>query len=110
MITKQVELIRKKEFTIVALNLENETFIIHVASISLDSDVHLIQRAQIVLLKINKACISIFSKYANFVDIFSKNLAAKLPEYTRIYDYIINLIKGYQLLYEPKYGPGSMKL
>ena len=45
--TKRVELIGKKEFAAAALDPKNEAFIVHVASISRDSDFHPSRRAQI---------------------------------------------------------------
>ena len=47
-------------------------------------------------LKVDKACTSILSKYADFIDVFPKDLAAKQSEYTRINDYAIDLSEEYQ--------------
>ncbi len=46
--TKQVELIGKKEFTVAALDLEHEAFIIDIAVLSIDSSnkIHPSRRAQ----------------------------------------------------------------
>ena len=46
------------------------------------------------MLKADKALTYIPPKYADFANIFSKDLVAKLPEYTGINDYTIDLIKG----------------
>ena len=92
--TRGVEWIEKKKFVAIALDLEDKIFIVHVASIYLDSDVNSSQKAQTALLEVVNAPTIIPFEYADFVDIFSKDLPAKLPEYTDINDYIINLIKG----------------
>ena len=76
--TKWVELIGKKEFTIAALDLENELFVIHIVSINLDLDMHPFQKAHMDLLKIDKTSTVVFSKYIDFAKVFSKNLTAKL--------------------------------
>ena len=41
----------------------------------------------------------ILTKYLNFIDIFSKQLAKKLPKYFSIKKYTINLKEDKQLLY-----------
>ncbi len=45
--TRRVQLIWKKEFTVVALDLEHETFVVYVAALSIDSgdEVHPSKRA-----------------------------------------------------------------
>lgn len=45
------------------------------------------------------APVEVPSEYANFIDIFSLKLTAKLPKHTRIYDYAIELVDDWQLLY-----------
>ena len=50
------------------------------------------KKAQIAYLKIDKAFTKVFSKYANFVDIFSPKLVVELPKYTRINNHAIKLI------------------
>ena len=91
---KRVELIKKKEFATVVLDPGDGPFVVHLASISQDLDVHLSWKAHIALLKADKAPTFILSKYANFANIFFKKLAAKLLEHIRIHKYSINLIKG----------------
>lgn len=57
-------------------------------------------------MKINKAFITILSKYTDFAKVFSPDPVAKLPEYTGINNHAINLIDGkqpfYKLIYSPK--------
>ena len=85
-------------FLAIALNLENEAFIVHITFISQDSNIYPFRRGQIALLKADKAPTFLVPKYTDFVDLFSKNLATKLLEYVGINDYAINLIKDSQPL------------
>lgn len=87
----------KKEFIVVALDLNDEIFIIHVAfliSFDLDLDIYFFRKAPKAFLKADKAFTSLFSEYANFADVISKNLAAKLPEHIRINHHIINVVSA----------------
>ena len=52
----------------------------------------------------NKALTSISTKYSDFVDIFSSELASKLFEHTRINDHAIELVDDWQTLYGPIYS------
>ena len=73
-------------------------------------DIYLSQKAQITSLKTDKAPDSVLSEYFNFINIFSKDLTAKLAEYIRINIHIINLIEGHQLRYRSIYSLGLVEL
>ena len=92
--TRQVELIEKKEFAAAALDPKYEAFIVHITAFSIDlgDKMHPFKKTQIAHLKANKALIKIFSKYTDFIDVFSPKLAVELPEYTKINNYAIKLI------------------
>lgn len=92
---------RKKEFVAVAFDLQYEIFVVYITFLSSDSSIHLLCRAQIALLKADKAFILVLSEYANFINILSSNLIAKLSKHTKINDYATHLKKGQQ----PPYGP-----
>lgn len=110
-IMRHVKLIGKKKFVAITLNLNNEAFIIvHVAFIDKDSDVHLLYRAQIAVLKTDKTSISILSKYSDFAGVFFKKLVAKLLEYIKINNYTIDLIEKHQPLYGFIYSLRQVKL
>ncbi len=82
----------KKEFATIALDLKHEDFIVHVAALSVDSgdEVHSSRKAQIAHLKADEAPTKVLSsEYADFLDIFSSNLATELSEYTRINNHTI---------------------
>ena len=98
----------KKKFALAALDLEHETYVVHVRSVSSNAlpsssllDVHPSRRPQISGLIVEKASTKVLAKYSDFVDVISPDLASKLSEYTRINDYTIELVKGQQ----PPYGP-----
>ena len=100
---RHVELVDKKEFAAVALDLESETFIVHVTSLSSDAlssssplnfDVHPFCRPQVSSLIGEKAPTKVFAEYLDFADVFSPDLAFKLPEYTGINDHAIELVDG----------------
>ena len=108
--TRRVEIIGKKEFAAAALNEEDETFVVHMAApnVKAASNVHPSRQAQIVLLEVEK--ITIPSKYADYTDVFSPDSTAKLPEYTGINNYPIDLIDDKQPPYGPIYSLGLVEL
>ncbi len=110
--TRWVELIRKKEFAVAALDSEHKAFIVHIGALSIDSgdEVHPSRNTQITYLKADEALSKVPNKYADFIDIFSPKLAAELPEHTRIYNHVIKLMDDWQLLYGLIYSFGPMKL
>ena len=87
----------KEEFTTIALDLEHETYVVHVGS-------------QISDLIIEKALIKVTNKYIDFVDIFSPDLASELAEHIGINDLAIELVDGQQPPYGPIYSLGPVEL
>ena len=104
--TRHVELIEKKKFAVIALHLEHETFIVHIVvlRIYLGDEVYSSKRAQISHLKADEAPTKVPSKYADFTDVFSPKLAAKLSEHTRINNHAIKLVDDWQPPYNPIYS------
>ena len=107
--TRRVELVGKKEIAAAALDPESETFVVHVASLSSNAlpsssplDVHLSRRPQIPGLIAKEAPTKVPAEYSDFADVFSPDLASKLPEHTGINDHAIELVDGCQ---QPPYGP-----
>ena len=97
--TRYVELIDKKEFTAATLDPENETFVVHVASLnSIASpkssllNFHPFHRSQIAGLIDKKASTKVLKKYVDFVNILSLDLTSELSEHIGINDYAIELI------------------
>lgn len=71
----------KKKFVVIAFDLDDRTFIVYVAffaSSYLDLEIFSFYKGKIISLKANETLISVFFKYANFIDIFSKNLITEL--------------------------------
>ena len=74
--------------------MKHKAFIEHVATlnVNLDNKVHFLKKTQIAHLIADEAPTKVPSKYANFADVFSPKLAAKLFEYTIINNYAIKLV------------------
>ena len=115
--TKRVELVGKKKFAAIALDLEHETYVIYVGSvvsIALPSpsplDVHPFYRPQIAGLMAKKTLTKVHAKYLDFADVFFLDLASKLPRYTKINDHAIELVDSQQPPYRPIYSLGSIEL
>lgn len=90
-------MVRKKEFATTYLGPDNKNFLVYITSFinfNLSLEIHLFYKIQIVFLKIYKSPISVFSKYANFENIFSKNLVVKLSKHIKINNYIIKFVKS----------------
>ena len=82
-ITKQVELMNKKEFVKAALDKNSETFVVHIATLEAPLSrmtIHFLREAQIAALKQNEALTKVSTEYSNFADIFSEEKALVLPE------------------------------
>ena len=90
--TKRVELINKKEFAKAALDENSETFVIHVASLSLVPGIYLDREAQIASLLTEE--VKIPDEYSDFTDVFSEEKALVLPERTEFNKHAINLEDG----------------
>ena len=113
--TKRVKLVGKKEFAATALNPGHETFVVHVASFeslsnTQEGDVHPSCRAQIAALVANEASTLIPTKYSDFADVFSLELASELPKYTKINNHAIELVDNWQPSYVPIYSLGPVEL
>ena len=115
--TKRIKLVGKKEFTAAVLNLEHEIYIVHVRSVSSDVspssfslNIYPFWRPQISGLIAKEAPTKVSAKYLDFADVFSPDLASKLPKHTRINDHTIKLVDSQQPSYRPLYNLGSKEL
>ena len=104
--TRRIELVSKKEFASTTLDPESETFVIHVASLSstvspisspFELNIYPFHRPQVSDLITKEALIKVPTNYLDFADVFSPDLASKLPKYIRINNYAIKLVDGQQL-------------
>lgn len=83
---------------------------VHVVTLSLDLEIHLFSKAQLVSFLINNTFIVVFSKYADFANIFSLRFTAKLSKHTKITNYLIDLVDDQQPFYEPIYSLEPIEL
>ena len=107
----------KKEFAAAALDLEHETYVIYIGSVSSDAlpnssplDVHFFQRPQISNLIAKKTLTKVPAKYSDFEDVFSPYLVSELPEHIGINNYAIELVDSQQPPYGPIYSLRPVKL
>ena len=98
--TRYIELVGKKEFVAISLDLEYETYVVLIGSVSfiallsffpLNANIHSSHRSQISGLIIKEALINISAKYLDFADVFFLDLVSKLPKHIRINDHAIKL-------------------
>ena len=73
-------------------------------------DVHPSRRPQVSGLIAEEAPTKILAEYSDFADVFSPDLASKLPEHTGINDHAIELVDGQQPPYGPIYSLGPVEL
>ena len=106
--TKWIELINKKEFAKATLDEKFETFVIHVTSLNLTSEIHPNRKTQIASLLTEE--VKILDEYSDFTDVFSEEKALVLPERTELNEYTINLEDDKQLPYGPIYSLGQVEL
>lgn len=86
-----MELIRKKEFVAITLDLDDKIFIVYIVSLA-NPNIYLFCKSQIALLKTEETSTFILMEDADFTNIISFDLAAKFPEKIKINNYTIDLI------------------
>ena len=95
------------------LNKESETFVIHLAALETPFAgmvIHPSQEAQILALIQDKALTKVPSKYTDYANVFSFDLAMELPKNTSINKHAIELQDGKQPPYEPIYSLRPVEL
>ena len=109
--TRRVKLVGKKEFAVGALDLEHETYVVHVGSLSSVAspsssllNIHPFCRPQIAGLIAKEAPTKISAKYSDFADVFFPDLVSKLSEHTKINKHTIKLVDGQQPPYRSIYS------
>ena len=94
---KQVQIVDPKKFVIVALNVDSEMFVVHVAIREREKmPVYFKKQAQVGALLFNKALPEVPAEYSNYSSNFSAENAAELPENTGTNEHAIELEKGEQ--------------
>ena len=95
------------------MDKETENFVVYIAILEAllgRMRIYTLQKAQIATLKQNKAFIKVSTKYVNYTNLFSFNLAMKLPENTSINENFIKVKVGKQPPYRPIYSLGLVEL
>ena len=101
--TRRIELVGKKDFVAAAFDPEHKTYVVYVASLSSTSlaslrsillDVYPFQKSQVSGIIVEDVSTKVAIKYLDFADVFSPDLASKLPEHTGINNYTIELVNG----------------
>ena len=119
--TKRIELVGKKKFAAATLDLEHKTFVVYVTLLYTTFlsftllNVHLSHRPQITGLiakeTLTKVTLTtVFTKYLDFADVSSLDLASKLSKHTKINNHAIKLVNGQQPPYKPIYSLGPVEL
>ena len=110
-ITQQVQLVDPKKFVIVALDVNSETFVVHVAIREQEEmPVHVENQAQVGALIFNEAPTKIPVEYFDYNNVFSAENVAELLENTGINEHAIKLEEGKQPPFGPIYSLGLVKL
>ena len=109
--TEQVQIVDPKEFVIAALDVNSETFVVHVAIREREEmPVHSERQAQVGALLFDKAPTEVPAEYSDYSNVFSAENVAELPENTRINKHAIELEEGKQPPFGPIYSLGLVEL
>ena len=117
--TKRVRLVDPKEFVIAALDVDNETFVVHVAirkreKMALDPDrkaqIGVQSGIQVGALLFCEAPTEVPAEYSNYSDVFLTENAAEPPENTGMNEHTIELEEDKQPLFGPIYSLGPIEL
>ena len=110
-ITKQVQLVDPKELVIAAFNMDNKTFVVHVAIQEREEmPVHAEKQDQVGALLFNKTSTEVPAEYYDYSNVFLAENAAELPENTGMNEHAIELEEGKQPPFGPIYSLGPVEL
>ena len=109
--TKQVQIIDPKEFVIAALDVNSETFMMHVAIWEQEEmPVYSKRQAQVRALLFDEAHTEVPAEYSDYSNVFSAENAAELPKNTGINKHAIKLEEGKQPLFSLIYSLEPVEL
>ena len=109
--TKQVQIVNSKEFVIAALNINSETFIVHMTIRKQEEmPMYSEKQAQIRALLFDKAFTEVPAEYSDYSNVFSVENAVELLENNGINEHAIKLEEDKQLLFSPIYSLEPVKL
>ena len=102
--TEQVQIVDPKEFVIVALDVDSETFVVHVAIREREEmPVHSEKQAQVGTLLFDEAPTEVPAEYSDYSNVFSAENVVELSENTGINEHAIELEEGKQPPFRPIY-------
>ena len=109
--TEQVQIVDFKKFVIAALDVGNETFVMHVVIQEREKmPVHSEKQAHVGALLFDEAYTEVPADYSNYSNVFSVENAAELLENTRINEHAIKLKEDKQQPFSPIYSLGPVEL
>ena len=108
--TREVEIIDKKEFVVVALNVDNETFVVHVEALAEPTTISIHPSCQAQVAALTSEENRTLAEYSDFSNVFSSDSAAELQKHTKINDHPIYLLDNKQPPYGPIYSLGLVEL
>ena len=89
------------------LDRNNEALVVHIASLTSKITIYLAWETQIVLLLAKR--VTVLMEYADFVNVFLKELAEMLSKRTDINEHTIKLEESKQLPYRSIYSLGPIE-
>ena len=109
--TKQVQIVDSKEFVIVALDINSETFVIHIAIRDRkEMLVHSKKQAQVRVLLFDKVLTEVLAEYSNYSNLFLAENVVELLKNTGMNEHAIKLKESKQLSFDSIYSLGPVKL
>lgn len=105
-----MELVEKKKFAGIALDLKNEIFGVYVAFLPSFNNVYPFCRTQIASLKVDEPFITVLPEYSNFVDVFSLEVTVEFLKHIGINNHTIDLIDSKQPPYRSNYSIEPIEL
>lgn len=108
-IAKRIELIDKKKFTAVGLDINAKILLLQVAALW-PTPIHLNIKVLIGAFLANKAPMKKPAEYSEYADIFQPNIAMESPEHTSDNNHGLNLMKDKSLPYNLIYSLDLEKL
>ena len=109
--TEQVQIVNPKKFVTATLDVDSETFVVHmVIKEQKEMPVYFEKQAQVGALLFDEAPTEIPAEYSNYNNVFSVENAAELLENTGINEHAIKLEEGKQSLFGPIYSLEPVEL
>lgn len=103
-----MELFNAKERVAAALRVDDESFVVQVASVLEATNIHPSRQTQIASLNVKE--VTIPAEYSDYTDVFSLDSVAELPEHIGINNDPLDLVDDKQPLYGPIYTLGPVEL